>query len=107
MVRPTLCPVASISFIHSNFLGADVMDRILAPTMAYLHGVASPGSPYDWGYATTTQPGLQNRTVTWPRGKLLGGSSAVNGLYLVRAGKEEHDAWAKLNPGSEGIWDWE
>lgn len=47
--------------------------------MAYYNGVAYPGSDYDWGYYTSNQTDLGNRPVFWPRGKVLGGSSAVNG----------------------------
>lgn len=42
-------------------------------------GIAGPTSDYDWHYYTSNQTGLGNRPVFWPRGKVLGGSSAVNG----------------------------
>lgn len=47
--------------------------------MAYFGGIANQQSPYDWQYTTTNQSELGGRSVFWPRGKILGGSSAVNG----------------------------
>lgn len=63
---------------------------------AYFNGIAYPSSPYDWGYYTSNQTDLDSREVFWPRGKLLGGSSAVNGVYMTRASEGEHNAWASL-----------
>lgn len=51
-------------------------------------GIAGPTSEYDWQYYTSNQTGLGDRPVFWPRGKVLGGSSAVNGripLHDVQA----------------------
>jgi choline dehydrogenase len=44
-------------------------------------GIAGPTSEYDWQLYTSNQTGLGDRPVFWPRGKLLGGSSAVNGGF--------------------------
>ena len=49
------------------------------------------------------QPGAANRAITWPRGKVLGGSSAINGLYAVRPSKLEVDAWGALVPGGVAL----
>ena len=40
--------------------------------------------PYDWGYDTVPQERLEGRTVYWPRGKTLGGSSSLNAMMWVR-----------------------
>jgi len=48
--------------------------------MAYFGGIANADSAYDWQYSTEAQPNLDGREVFWPRGKILGGSSAVNGV---------------------------
>ncbi len=40
--------------------------------------------PYDWNYDTVPQPALEGRTVYWPRGKTLGGSSSLNAMMWVR-----------------------
>ena len=58
------------------------------------------GSKFDWGYATEPEPGLQNRRITFPRGKVLGGSSAVNAMTFIRGHQFCFDKWERLgNPG--------
>jgi len=55
---------------------------------------------YDWCYMTEPDPGIANRSLQWPRGKVLGGSSALNGLLYVRGQPEDYDRWVELgNPG--------
>ncbi|KAF8860625.1 alcohol oxidase [Acephala macrosclerotiorum] len=55
---------------------------------------------YDWNFKTTPQPGLNGRTLAWPRGKVLGGSSAINFMMVSHASRADIDAWEKLgNPG--------
>ena len=55
---------------------------------------------FDWCYMTEPDPGIANRQLQWPRGKVLGGSSAINGLLYVRGQPEDYDHWAELgNPG--------
>ncbi|KAF5368922.1 hypothetical protein D9758_002937 [Tetrapyrgos nigripes] len=65
----------------------------------------SLGNPrWDWSLSTVPQPGLQNRSVFSSRGKIVGGSSALNFMVENRASKPEYDSWAALgNPG----WDWD
>ncbi len=54
----------------------------------------------DWCYNTEPDPGLNHRSIKWPRGKVLGGSSSINGLLYVRGQKEDYDDWEKAgNPG--------
>ncbi len=55
---------------------------------------------FDWCYMTEPDPGIANRQLQWPRGKVLGGSSALNGLLYVRGQPEDYDRWVELgNPG--------
>jgi choline dehydrogenase len=55
---------------------------------------------FDWCYLTEPDPGIADRRLQWPRGKVLGGSSALNGLIYVRGQAEDYDRWAELgNPG--------
>ncbi|KAE8218863.1 hypothetical protein CF319_g7334 [Tilletia indica] len=61
---------------------------------------------YDWQWTTTSQSGLNGRTPDWPRGKVLGGSSAVNGLYMVRSSKIESDLWAGYT-GAQDRFSWD
>ena len=51
---------------------------------------------FDWCYKTDPDPGIDNRSLQWPRGKVLGGSSSINGLLYVRGQREDYDRWAEL-----------
>ncbi|KAI1136508.1 GMC oxidoreductase [Hypoxylon sp. FL0543] len=62
------------------------------------------GTKYDWQFETVPQAGLGGRTVEWPRGKVLGGTSALNLMTWNRGNKEDYDAWEKL--GNKG-WGWD
>lgn len=54
----------------------------------------------NWNYETVPQPGLNGRTSYFPRGKVLGGSSSINGLVVSRGNRGDYDHWAQLgNPG--------
>jgi choline dehydrogenase len=50
----------------------------------------------NWMYQTEPEPGLNGRTVFQPRGKVLGGSSSINGLLYVRGQHEDYDRWRQL-----------
>ena len=50
----------------------------------------------NWCYATEKQESSGNRAIHWPRGKVLGGSSAINGHLIVRGQPEDYDGWAQL-----------
>jgi choline dehydrogenase len=58
----------------------------------------------DWCYRTEPDPGLNGRSIAWPRGKVLGGCSAINGLLYVRGQPQDYDHWRQL--GNAG-WSWE
>ncbi|MAM09398.1 MAG: choline dehydrogenase [Rhizobiaceae bacterium] len=60
-------------------------------------------SDYDWGYSTVPQKHCHDRKIYWPRGKVMGGSSAMNGMIYVRGHAMDYDAWALA--GCHG-WDW-
>ncbi|KAK3661724.1 hypothetical protein LTR56_000213 [Elasticomyces elasticus] len=62
------------------------------------------GTKYDWNFTSIPQPQLFNRIITQNRGKVLGGSSALNLLIWDRGSKAEYDAWAEV--GNLG-WNWE
>ena len=63
------------------------------------------GNPQtDWCYETEADPGLNNRSIKWPRGKVLGGSSSINGLLYVRGQAEDFNHWEQL--GNRG-WGWD
>ena len=50
----------------------------------------------DWCYVTEPDPGLNGRQLKWPRGKVLGGCSSINGLLYVRGQHQDYDRWASL-----------
>tara|TARA_R110002049_G_scaffold100580_4_gene244827 strand:+ start:7011 stop:8630 length:1620 start_codon:yes stop_codon:yes gene_type:complete len=58
----------------------------------------------DWCYRTEADEGLNGRAIDWPRGKVLGGSSSLNGLLYVRGQAEDYDRWRQM--GNEG-WGWD
>ncbi|CAL9368550.1 GMC family oxidoreductase [Streptomyces cellulosae] len=53
------------------------------------------GTSADWGYRTTPQPGLGGRTLNWPRGRTLGGSSSLNAQIWTRGHLADFDGWAE------------
>ena len=57
----------------------------------------------NWDYDTAPEPQLDNRTLWWPRGKVLGGSSSINAMCYVRGHARDYDDWAAQ--GATG-WDW-
>ena len=57
-------------------------------------------SPYNWRYETVPQVHCNNRRMYWPRGKTLGGSSAINAMLYVRGNAWDYDHWRQL--GNEG-----
>ena len=58
----------------------------------------------DWDFETEPDPGLNGRSIKWPRGKVLGGSSSINGLLYVRGQPQDYDGWRQL--GNTG-WSWD
>lgn len=50
---------------------------------------------YDWGYRTEPEPGLGGRSMHCPRGKVIGGSSSINGMVYVRGNPLDFDGWAE------------
>ena len=60
-------------------------------------------SDYDWNYDTAPQAGLGGRTIYWPRGKMLGGSSSLNAMMWVRGFAADYDDWAVAAGPS---WSW-
>ncbi|HEX2529154.1 MAG TPA: GMC family oxidoreductase N-terminal domain-containing protein [Geminicoccus sp.] len=57
----------------------------------------------DWGYHTVPQPGCRMRRIFWPRGKMVGGSGALNAMIYIRGLPSDYDGWAAL--GATG-WAW-
>ena len=56
-------------------------------------------SEQDWNYWTVPQPGCNDRSIQWPRGKMLGGSSNMNAMIWHRGHRSDFDEMGKVNPG--------
>ncbi|MBF9033438.1 choline dehydrogenase [Rhodobacterales bacterium HKCCE2091] len=60
---------------------------------------------YDWGYATEPEPHMNNRRMAVPRGKVIGGSSSINGMIYVRGHARDFDHWAETGATGWGYAD--
>ncbi|KPF46874.1 choline dehydrogenase [Rhizobium sp. AAP43] len=60
---------------------------------------------YNWGYLSEPEPNLNNRRITAPRGKVIGGSSSINGMVYVRGSAEDFDGWAESGASGWGYAD--
>jgi choline dehydrogenase len=70
--------------------------------VGYLYCIGNPRT--DWCYRTQADPGINNRSLGYPRGRVLGGSSSINGMIYMRGQAADYDGWASLgNPG----WGWQ
>ncbi|PHN64373.1 choline dehydrogenase [Pseudomonas sp. ICMP 8385] len=70
--------------------------------VGYLFCIGNPRT--DWCFKTEAQPGLQGRALSYPRGKVLGGCSSINGMIYMRGQADDYDGWAaEGNPG----WAWD
>lgn len=81
--------------------GADWNPWIHVP-VGYFKTMHNPAT--DWCYLTDPDEGINGRRLQWPRGKVLGGSSSLNGLLYIRGQREDYDDWASA--GNAG-WDYE
>lgn len=73
--------------------GKDVNPWIHVPA-GYYRNFNNPN--ITWQYGSGPEPHLENRIVPWPRGKVLGGSSSINGLLYVRGQHQDFDVWRQL-----------
>jgi len=69
--------------------------------VGYFRTMGNPKS--DWCYKTEQDDGIAGRAIPWPRGRVLGGSSSINGLLYVRGQAQDYDGWAQM--GCTG-WSW-
>lgn len=81
--------------------GRDLNPWIHIP-VGYFKTIHNP--KVDWCYKTEPDPGLNGRSIEWPRGKVLGGSSSLNGLLYVRGQPQDYDRWRQM--GNTG-WGWD
>jgi choline dehydrogenase-like flavoprotein len=101
--------------IVANRLSADPKNRVLILEaggndnwiwfhipVGYLFAIGNPRS--DWMFRTEPEPGLNGRSLAYPRGKVIGGSSAINAMISMRGQAADYDHWRQL--GLSG-WGWE
>lgn len=61
------------------------------------------GTNYNWGYSSDPEPHMHNRRIAQPRGKVLGGSSCINGMIWIRGNALDYEKWSQ----DEGMEDWD
>jgi choline dehydrogenase-like flavoprotein len=101
--------------IVANRLSADPSKRVLILEaggkdnwiwfhipVGYLFAIGNPRS--DWMFKTEPEPGLNGRSLSYPRGKVIGGSSAINAMISMRGQSADYDHWRQL--GLKG-WGWD
>ena len=101
--------------VLANRLSADPRHRVLVLEaggldrwiwfhipVGYLFAIGNPRS--DWMFATDAEAGLNGRVLAYPRGKVIGGSSAINAMIYMRGQAADYDGWRQL--GLEG-WGWD
>ncbi|SCY03177.1 GMC family oxidoreductase [Microvirga guangxiensis] len=70
--------------------------------VGYLFAIGNPRA--DWMFKTESEPGLNGRILNYPRGKVLGGCSAINAMVYMRGQREDYDNWRQM--GLKG-WGWD
>ncbi|MDR6213317.1 choline dehydrogenase [Paracidovorax wautersii] len=71
--------------------------------VGYLYCIGNPRT--DWLYHTEPDPGLNGRSLRYPRGKTLGGCSSINGMIYMRGQARDYDQWAQLTGDDAWRWD--
>ena len=91
-------PAVSVALLEAG--GADDRNTIRVPHLYF----SLWGTDVDWGYVSTPQAGTANRVHPMPRGRVLGGTSSINGMVWLRGAASDYDGWAAA--GCAG-WEWE
>jgi len=92
-------PATRVLLIEAG--GRDTYPWIHIP-VGYLYCMGNPRT--DWMMKTTTEAGLNGRQLAYPRGKVVGGCSSINGMIYMRGQAADYDGWARM--GNAG-WSWD
>ena len=84
-------PSSTVALIEAG--GRDINPWIHIPA-GYYRNFSNPA--VTWQFGSGPEPHLDGRTIPWPRGRVLGGSSAINGLLYVRGQAQDFDVWRQL-----------
>jgi choline dehydrogenase len=98
--RLTQDPAINVLLLEAG--GKDDYHWIHIP-VGYLYCIGNPRT--DWLYKTQSEPGLNGRALSYPRGKVLGGCSSINGMIYMRGQREDYDDWAHITGDSNWSWD--
>ncbi|WP_244826624.1 GMC family oxidoreductase [Caballeronia sp. TF1N1] len=71
--------------------------------VGYLYCIGNPRT--DWLYKTQAEAGLNGRALSYPRGRVLGGCSSINGMIYMRGQREDYDDWAHISGDPNWSWD--
>ncbi len=71
--------------------------------VGYLYCIGNPRT--DWMYRTGAEPGLGGRSLIYPRGRVLGGCSSINGMIYMRGQRQDYDEWAGI--AGDPAWSWD
>ncbi len=93
---------AGVSVLLIEAGGKDDYAWIHIP-VGYLYCINNPRT--DWMFRTEAEPGLNGRSLIYPRGKVLGGSSSINGMIYMRGQSHDYDEWARLIGDDSWRWD--
>jgi choline dehydrogenase-like flavoprotein len=91
----------NVCLLEAGGKGTNILLRAPAGVVAVLPGY---GKLFNWAFNTVPQPGLNGRRGYQPRGRALGGSSAINAMLYVRGHQADYDGWSAL--GCSG-WSWQ
>ncbi|MCX4164650.1 MULTISPECIES: GMC family oxidoreductase [Paraburkholderia] len=97
--RLTEDPDVSVLLLEAG--GKDDYHWIHVP-VGYLYCIGNPRT--DWLYKTQPEAGLNGRSLSYPRGRVLGGSSSINGMIYMRGQREDYDEWARVT--GDSAWSW-
>ncbi|HQZ13164.1 MAG TPA: GMC family oxidoreductase N-terminal domain-containing protein [Devosia sp.] len=97
--RLTQDPAKRVLLLEAG--GSDNYHWVHIP-VGYLYCIGNPRT--DWMMKTAAEPGLNGRSLSYPRGKLLGGCSSINGMIYMRGQAADYDRWRQL--GNVG-WGWD